>query len=104
MSNGPEFYQTKLGRKFYEADFPKFVSKLDSMVEEVKRANDLKERELDLLEKSMELKQTSELVALTKITFAVEKLATMQEELFEYQQKQSAALQELAELKREKGI
>lgn len=67
MSNGPQFHQALRGRKFYEGDFPKFVSSLDALVEETRRANDLKERELELMEKSIELKQTSELVAMTRI-------------------------------------
>lgn len=104
MSNGPQFHQTLRGRKFYEGDFPKFVSSLDALVEETKRANDLKERELKLMEKSIELKQTSELVALTRIMFALEKVSMNQDELFGYSKKQSLALQDLAELKRNKGI
>lgn len=104
MSNGPQFFQTIMGRKFFERDFPKLVSSLDTLAEETMRANDLKERELDLMEKSIELKQTSELVALSRLTVAVEKIASNQDELFDYQKKQSLALKEIADLKREKGI
>ena len=104
MSNGPQFHQTLQGRKFYEGDFPKFVSGLAALVEETKRSNDLKERELELMEKSIELKQTSELVAMTRIMFALEKVSMIQDELFGYSKKQSLVLQDLVELKRNKGI
>ncbi|KRG13393.1 hypothetical protein ACA29_08540 [Lederbergia galactosidilytica] len=104
MGNGPQFFQTLRGRNFFGRDLPNLVSNIEKMAEETKRANDLKERELELMEKSMELKETSELVALSKIAFAVEKLAVMQDELFGYQKTQALALQELAQLKREKGI
>ncbi|KRG13927.1 hypothetical protein ACA30_13450 [Virgibacillus soli] len=104
MSKGPQFFQTIRGRNFYEKDIPNLVSSLDKLAEETKRENDLKERELDLMERSIELKESSELVALTKITFAIERLAMIQDELFDYQKKQSLVLEELATLKKEKGI
>jgi hypothetical protein len=41
-----EFFQTPMGRKFYERDVPKIANTLEDIAKELKRANDLKEREL----------------------------------------------------------
>lgn len=43
---GPEFFQTPVGRKFFGADLPKLIKAIEANTEELKRANDLKEREL----------------------------------------------------------
>ncbi len=42
---GPEFFQTVMGHKFYEADVPRIARALESIAVEMKRANDLEERD-----------------------------------------------------------
>ena len=42
----PDFFQTIMGRKFYEGDVPRIAKSLDDIAKELKRANDLKEKEL----------------------------------------------------------
>lgn len=44
--SGPQFFQTIMGRKFYEGDVPQITKALKGIHEELKRANDLKEQEL----------------------------------------------------------
>lgn len=39
------FHQTPMGRKFYERDVPKIQTALESIAHELKRSNDLKEKE-----------------------------------------------------------
>lgn len=46
-----EFFQTILGRRFYEGDVPRITKSLEKIATELKRQNDLKERELELKEK-----------------------------------------------------
>ena len=43
---GPEFFQTRMGQKFYAGDIPRIVDALADIAKEFKRANDLKEKEL----------------------------------------------------------
>lgn len=43
--SGPEFFQTRMGQKFYEADVPRIVEALQSIAKEMKRSNDLKDKE-----------------------------------------------------------
>ena len=45
-----EFDKTVRGAKFFDGHFPNLVKELGSIANELKRANDLKERELSLLE------------------------------------------------------
>lgn len=45
--SGPEFFQTRMGQKFYEATAPAIARALEGIHEELTRQNDLKERELD---------------------------------------------------------
>jgi hypothetical protein len=46
MGNGVEFFQTGMGKRFYEFTMPKLIESLDSLTAEMKRANDLKEKEM----------------------------------------------------------
>lgn len=48
----PQFHETILGRRFYENHIPKLIEKLDSIANELKRSNDMKERELKGREES----------------------------------------------------
>lgn len=41
-----QFFQTIMGKRFYQADIPKIVKALGDIATELKRANDLKEAEL----------------------------------------------------------
>lgn len=41
-----EFFQTRMGKKFYEADVPRLANALEQIAKEMKRANDMKEEEL----------------------------------------------------------
>ena len=45
---GPRFDQTMRGRKFYDADLPRLIKAIEANTAELKRANDLKEKELNL--------------------------------------------------------
>lgn len=57
MSNYPPFYQTGLGRKFYEKDIPKLSESLDNITNELIVSNTLKVKELDLREQELTLKE-----------------------------------------------
>ena len=41
-----QFFQTHMGRKFIEGDIPRIAKSLEGIHEELRRANDLKEKEL----------------------------------------------------------
>lgn len=43
-----EFFQTIMGKRFFEGHVPRLVKALEKIAEELERANDLKEKELDL--------------------------------------------------------
>ena len=55
----PEFFQTMMGRKFYEKDVVDIVEHLKKISNEMERANDLKERELRLKEQELLVLSTS---------------------------------------------
>jgi superfamily II RNA helicase len=42
----PDFWQTRAGMKFTEGTMPRIASALEDIVKELKRANNLKEKEL----------------------------------------------------------
>lgn len=42
---GPEFFQTIMGKRFYEANIPRIIKALENIATELKRANDLKEKD-----------------------------------------------------------
>lgn len=44
---GPRFDETPRGRRFFESDLPKLIKAIQELTEEMKRTNDLKEKELD---------------------------------------------------------
>lgn len=39
----PEFFQTLMGRKFYEADVPRIIRTLEKIAAELERANNIAE-------------------------------------------------------------
>ena len=43
---GPQFFQTLMGKSFFEGQVPKISKALTDIGAELKRANDLKEQEL----------------------------------------------------------
>ena len=43
---GPRFDETPRGRRFFESDLPKLIKAIQELAEEMKRSNDLKEKEL----------------------------------------------------------
>jgi hypothetical protein len=43
---GPEFFQTQMGRAFYEGTMPRLVKTLEKIAFELQRANDLAEKRL----------------------------------------------------------
>lgn len=45
---GPRFDETPAGRKFFGADLPKLIKAIEANTAELKRANDLKEKEIGL--------------------------------------------------------
>lgn len=53
----PQFFQTNLGRKFFEADVPKLVKGIDELAKHQGEANRLKQRELEMKEAELEMKQ-----------------------------------------------
>lgn len=54
MGNGPEFFQTRMGQKFYDVTMLGISASLKTIADELKRANDLKEQEI--LKKDSNLK------------------------------------------------
>ncbi|MCM3711097.1 hypothetical protein [Sporosarcina luteola] len=51
----PEFYQTMMGRKFYERDVVDIIKQLKKIANEMERANELKERELRIREQELQV-------------------------------------------------
>lgn len=47
MRNGPQFFETVMGNKFFNSQLPKLINALVDVGKELKRANDLKEQELN---------------------------------------------------------
>ncbi len=47
MGNDIKFFQTQMGHKFYERDVPRLVQAMEVIAHEMKRANDMKEKELN---------------------------------------------------------
>lgn len=43
---GPRFDETQRGRKFYDSQLPKLIKAIEENTAELKRANDIKEKEL----------------------------------------------------------
>jgi hypothetical protein len=41
-----EFFQTMMGQKFYQGDIPRIADALEKIAKELKRQNDLKEKEV----------------------------------------------------------
>ena len=42
---GPQFFQTGMGQKFFEGTLPRLVQAAEDIHQELKRANDLKEKD-----------------------------------------------------------
>lgn len=49
---GPEFYQTGLGRKFYEVDFPELAKQMKRIADALEKQNQLQEDQLRLAAKT----------------------------------------------------
>lgn len=45
---GPRFDETIRGQRFYDSQLPKLIKAIEENTKELKRANDLKEKELSL--------------------------------------------------------
>ena len=54
---GPDFFQTGMGKRFYEGTVPAMARSLAGIHEELTRQNDLKERELNIEEPEPEPEQ-----------------------------------------------
>ena len=54
----PEFFQTMMGRKFYEKDIVDVVEHLKKIANEMERANELKEQELRIKEQELHILST----------------------------------------------
>ena len=52
---GPEFFQTIMGKRFYEGTVPNIARSLECIAEELKRANDLKEQEMQETKTRMDM-------------------------------------------------
>lgn len=50
-----QFFQTRMGEKFYQGDVPEILRQLHKISNELSRANDLKEKELKMKEYELEL-------------------------------------------------
>jgi hypothetical protein len=46
---GPHFFQTRMGQTFYEGTVPRIAKSLATIATELKRQNDLKEKELGIV-------------------------------------------------------
>lgn len=53
----PEFYQTIMGRKFYERDVVDCVQQIKKIAQELERSNELKEQELQLKMRELSIKE-----------------------------------------------
>ena len=42
---GPEFYQTGMGRKFFDSDLPELIKAIDRLAEAIEKSNALYENE-----------------------------------------------------------
>lgn len=52
-----EFFETILGKRFYEGQVPKMIKALEDIATELKRANDLKEKELKFQESEKQVNE-----------------------------------------------
>jgi len=52
-----ELHLTRMGQTFFEVHIPKIVNSLDDISIEMKRKNQLKEKELELKELELKIKQ-----------------------------------------------
>lgn len=55
---GPQFYQTRLGQIFFEHQVPETMKAMKDIAKELKRSNDLKERELQLKEQMLDAEKS----------------------------------------------
>jgi len=53
----PEFFQTPMGRKFFDRDLPELTQNLSDIRFEMNKANHLKAEELNLKERELRLKE-----------------------------------------------
>lgn len=53
----PEFYQTIMGRKFYERDVVECVQSIKRIAQELERSNELKEQELQMKLRELSIKE-----------------------------------------------
>jgi hypothetical protein len=42
-----EFFETRMGQRFYNASIPRLIDALEDIGKELKRANDMKEKEVE---------------------------------------------------------
>ncbi|PID03712.1 hypothetical protein CSV67_03450 [Sporosarcina sp. P2] len=52
-----EFYQTVMGRKFYERDVVDYVHHVKKIAQELERSNELKEQELQMKMRELSIKE-----------------------------------------------
>jgi hypothetical protein len=52
---GPEFFQTMMGRKFYEADVPRIAKGLERLIAAIEKQNELAEKQLAVTESTVRL-------------------------------------------------
>ena len=64
---GPEFFQTRMGQKFFEATAPRIAVALEDIAKEMKRANDLKEKERQEKEAAVENEMAEDLAYMEAI-------------------------------------
>jgi len=53
----PDFYQTIMGRKFYERDVVDCVQHVKKIAQELERSNELKEQELQMKMRELSIKE-----------------------------------------------
>ena len=53
----PEFFQTIMGRKFYERDVVECVQSIKKIAQELERLNELKEQELQMKIRELSIKE-----------------------------------------------
>ncbi|MBO0587738.1 hypothetical protein [Sporosarcina sp. E16_8] len=63
----PEFYQTIMGRKFYERDIVDCVQSIKKIAQELERSNELKEQELQMKMRELSIREQELFVLSAKI-------------------------------------
>ena len=53
---GPEFFQTRMGRKYYESDLPRQIKAMEELTKAIEESNRLKREEIETKQENKEEK------------------------------------------------